>query len=88
VQGVRRLRRVLDFSNPSEWLKNFCRKECAELELSNNQRLLWKPQGVRAGFLRILEFAARIKLRKDRDLEKFRGKMRFEVTSWNQAQKG
>jgi hypothetical protein len=23
---------VLDFSNPSEWLKNFCRKECAELE--------------------------------------------------------
>jgi hypothetical protein len=29
-----------------------------------------KPQGVRARFLRIHEFAARIKLRKDRDLEK------------------
>jgi hypothetical protein len=88
MQGVHRLRRVLDFSNPSEWLKNFCRKECAKLELSNNQRLLWKPQRVHAGFLRILEFAAKTKLRKDRDLEKFRGKMRVEVTSWKQAQKG
>jgi hypothetical protein len=41
---------------------------------------------VHTGFLRILEFARKTKLRKDRDLEKFRGKMRFEVTSWNQAQ--
>ena len=88
MHGVRRLRRVLDFSNPSEWLKNFCRKECTKLEWSNNQRLLWKPKRGHAGFLRILKFAMKTKLRKDRDLEKFKGKMRVEVTSWKQAHKG
>jgi hypothetical protein len=32
-------------------------------------------------FLRILEFAARTKLRRDRDFEDFEGRTRFGVTS-------
>jgi hypothetical protein len=66
MQGVHKLNIVLNSSNPSKWLKNFCRKECAELECLYNQSLLWKSQGVCAGFLRILEFPARVKIWKDR----------------------
>jgi hypothetical protein len=40
---------------------------------------------VGAGFLTILEFAARIKLRKHRDLEKFKGETRLEVTLLKQV---
>jgi hypothetical protein len=36
---------------------------------------------VHAGFHRILEFAARIKIRRDKDLEEFEGRKRFGVTS-------
>jgi hypothetical protein len=43
---------------------------------------------VYAGLFRIPEFAARIKIRKDKDMEEFKGRMRVEVTSWKQDQKG
>jgi hypothetical protein len=39
-------------------------------------------------FLRILEFAARTKLRRDRDFEEFEGRMRFEVTSQKSSSGG
>jgi hypothetical protein len=46
-----------------------------------------KPQGVRAESLGILEFAARTKLRRDRDFEEFEGKTRVKSPHRNQAQK-
>jgi hypothetical protein len=46
-----------------------------------------KPQGVCIGFLGIQEFPVKTKLKKDRDLKNFRGRMRVEVSSWNQTQK-
>jgi hypothetical protein len=47
-----------------------------------------KPQGVREESLGILEFAARTKLRRDRDFEEFEGKMRVEVTSQKSSSEG
>jgi hypothetical protein len=45
-------------------------------------------QGVREEFHRILEFAARTKLRRDRDFEELEGKMRAEVTSHKSSSEG
>jgi hypothetical protein len=45
-------------------------------------------QGVCAGFLRILEFASRIKLKKGRDFQEFEGRTRVEVTSQKPNSRG
>jgi hypothetical protein len=60
---------VLDFSNPSEWLKNFVARSAQSWRVSDNQRLCEGRKECVQESLRILEFAARIKLRRDRDLE-------------------
>jgi hypothetical protein len=49
-------------------LKNFCRKECAELEISDRYYHGSRNEGVKEP-LRILEVAAETKLRRDRGLE-------------------
>jgi hypothetical protein len=46
-----------------------------------------KSQGVSAGFPRILEFAARTKLRKGRGFEEFEGRRGLKSPHRNQAQK-
>ena len=52
VQGMRRLGGVLDFTNPREKLRDYCRKECIESKTLNNQRVFEKlHQGVHAGTL-------------------------------------
>jgi len=43
---------------------------------------------VHIGFFRIPQIIARIKMRKDRDVEEFEGRKRVEVTLWKQDQKG
>jgi hypothetical protein len=68
MQGVHRLGEVLDFSNPSGWLNNLCRKESAKEE--DTQIISGYREGHKECVqesLRILEFVENTKLRRDRD---------------------
>jgi hypothetical protein len=84
MQGVCRQVEVLYFSNPSEWLKDFYCKDCIEEEDVRYSVIIVKS--TKSARKNISEFAARTKLRRDRDLGGFEGKMRAEVTSQDQVQ--
>jgi hypothetical protein len=79
---------VLDFSNPSEWLKNFVARSAQSWRVLIIRDYREGRKECMQEFLRILEFAARIKLRRDRDLEEFKGRTRVEVTSQKSSSGG